>query len=301
MSAVESATSRILPSVPRAFQSLRALRALNVASVGFSLAAVTAAVFAHTFSKVSMFGQFAVWVGMPTLVLGLIWAMVLRIRKTMGTTKIRWGWVASIPLAMLNGGVACGLMLAGEASSLGQHALERFGLGLLLGTTLGALLWIPGLIATLLLFGFPIAWSEKLAAKGLAGEERGEIAIGAVATLVALLAVLLILRGHEVTIGASDAVAEWIGYRLMWLFAIVGAATGSAAAILAHRREARRQHFVKEVAEGAVPGFRVDDVPEGKVLVRVTSIGQGYRVANFEEELVELDAAGEAKKAMRAL
>src|SRR5687767_7839030 len=108
MSAV---TSRILP---RVFQSLRALRALNVASVGLALAAATAPVFAHVFSKASMFGQFGVWVGVPTLVLGVVWAMLLRLRATVGKTTIRWGWLASIPLAMVNGALACGLMFAGE-------------------------------------------------------------------------------------------------------------------------------------------------------------------------------------------
>jgi hypothetical protein len=290
-------TSRILP---RAFQSLRALRALNVAAVGLALAAATAPVFAHVFAKGAISGQFGIWVGIPTLILGVVWAMLLRLRATMGKTSIRWGWLASIPLAMLNGGIACGLMFVGEGGDIaGQDPLSKFGIGVLLGATFGALFWIPGLIATLLFFGFPIAWSQKLAQKGLAGEERGEFAIGGASTFVALLGILLLLGGGAPESGRS--LSEWIGYLFMWLCAIGGVASGAIAAVLAQRREARRKHFVKEVEAGAVEGFRVDEVPEGKVLVRVTTMGQGYRVANFEEELVELDAAGEAKKAMRAL
>src|SRR5687767_4356901 len=133
---MSAATSRILP---RAFQSLRALRALNVASVGLALAAATAPVFAHVFSKDTMFGEFGVWVGVPTLILGVLWAMILRIRSTIGKSSIRWGWLASIPLAMLNGALACGLMFAGQ----GGHAAGKFGLGLVLGATVGAIFWIP--------------------------------------------------------------------------------------------------------------------------------------------------------------
>ena len=57
---------------------------------------------------------------------------------------------------------------------------------------------------------------------------------------------------------------------------------------------------MREVEKGAVAGYRVDAAPEGKVLVRVKSMGEGYRVANFEEEIYTLDEAGEARRAMSA-
>ena len=50
-------------------------------------------------------------------------------------------------------------------------------------------------------------------------------------------------------------------------------------------------------------GFRVEEVPEGKVLVRVSTLGQGgaYRVADFEEEVFALDQEGAATKEKTAM
>ena len=47
-------------------------------------------------------------------------------------------------------------------------------------------------------------------------------------------------------------------------------------------------------------GFRVDATPEGKALVRVSSFGQGYRVADFSEEVFLLDESGEATESRLA-
>jgi len=262
--------------LPRAFQSLRALRSLNVASVGLALSAVTAVVVAHVFSRLANgdtsvlrslggFGGFGIYVGLPTLLIGVLWAGVLRLRATVLRTSLRWGWVASIPLAMLNAGIACGL-LALKAGDAG-NGVEQLVFGAIAGATLGAILWIPALVATLVCFGVPIAWSQSLATRGLAGEERGEMLIGAASALVALLGVLLLFGGRGGLL-PDEVMLEWFGYRLMWLCALGGAATGMAAAILAQQREARRKHFVKEVEAGQVAGLRVDATSEGKVLVR---------------------------------
>jgi len=282
----------------RAFQSLGALRNLNVIAVGLSLAAATAGVFAHFMGTGSQVHSIGIFVGLPTLIVGMMWAAVLRLRATMGQSKFRWGWAASVPFAGLNGALACGFMLAGDTHGYGS-VFETFMLGALLGATIGALFWIPGLIATLVCFGIPIAWSQKQAEKGLAGEERGEIVIGAASTLIALFGALLLL-GTKMPDEPKNALLETIGMVFMWLTSLGGALTGGTAALLALKRQERRKQFVKEVEAGQVAGYRVDAVPEGKVLVRVTSIGQGYRVANFEEALVTLDDEGEAKKTLRA-
>ena len=69
--------------------------------------------------------------------LGTVWAFLLRSRKTVGKSKLRWGWLASLPLAAANGGVAFGLLLASESYN-GDYA-GKFALGLLLGATIGAI------------------------------------------------------------------------------------------------------------------------------------------------------------------
>jgi hypothetical protein len=48
------------------------------------------------------------------------------------------------------------------------------------------------------------------------------------------------------------------------------------------------------VEAGGGQGLRVEPTPQGKVLVRVTSHGEGYRVADFHEEIYSLDQDGRA-------
>lgn len=281
--------------LPRAFQSLSTLHALNVASVGLALAAVTSAVFARLWGWSEQSGAMGVIVGLPTLIFGTLWAELLRGRATVGQSRLRWGWVASLPLAILNGAAACGLLMISDGLTDGRDPLTKFLLGAVLGSTVGAIFWVPGLILTLAFFGIPIAWSQRLAEKGLAGEERGELVVGVTTTILATLALLTTwLNGRMPTEGD---VGVYVGHALFWLYGLGGLATGASAAALALRREARRRRFVKEVEAGNVTGFRVDEAPEGKVLVRVTSMGEGYRVANFEEAVFALDEEGEAKRA----
>jgi hypothetical protein len=273
--------------LPASFQSRRALEILNVPAVGFALAAATAAV-AGVLAPHS--GAPAVASAAPTLLLGTLWALLLRWPKTVGKSSFRWGWVASLPLAALNSALAAGLLLACDHPT--PH-LDNFVFGAFLGTTVGAVIWIPALILTLLCFGVPIAWSQKLAKKGLAGQERGEWIVGLACTLMSIAAVAVTHMHAQ-----ADHWAErgGLGYLMTNVLAALGVLTGGSAAALAIAREARRRRFVADAEAGKIAGYRVDATDEGKVLVRVVSQGTGYRVADFEEEIFELDAEGEATK-----
>jgi hypothetical protein len=66
---------------------------------------------------------------------------------------------------------------------------------------------------------------------------------------------------------------------------VLGGTLGAAAAILAWAREDRRRAFVARAEAGREAGYRVEPTPEGKVLLRLTSQGEGYRVADFEERV----------------
>ncbi len=272
------------------FRSPKVLARLNIASVGASLAAATAAVFRVLLSAD---GPMIVFVtGFPTLLLGMLWARVLRSPTTLGSTSFRRGWLLSLPLAIANSSLAGGLlMLFGERS---PNHIERFFSGVLLGATFGVMFWLPGLLLTLAFFGLPIASAQGLAQKGLAGEERGERIVGAVSALVAALATLGSLVTPHSWRG-EDAVGAWSVRGL----AAVGAATGLLAAWHAWRREVDRRAFVREVEAGKVPQFRVDDSPEGKVLVRVVVQGQGYRVVDYVEEVAALDREGGVTRVAR--
>jgi hypothetical protein len=268
--------------IPAPFRSLRALRVLNVAAVGLALAAVVAAVFGPT-APVAPIAT-----GLPTLVFGTLWALLLRWPRTVKNTSFRVGWAASVPLAALNGGVACALMM------LTKHP-DSFKplVGLVLGATFGALIWLPALVFTLCFFGLPIASAQRLAARGLAGEERGERVVGLACAAMSTLAL------------AGASIEPWDHRHrflpLIYGLAILGLLTGGAAALLANAREARRRRFVARAEAGEVRGYRVDPTDEGKVLVRVVSQGEGYRVADFEQEVFDLGAEGEATRPRMAV
>jgi hypothetical protein len=285
-------------AVPKPFQSLAALRNLNVAAVGLALATITAAVFGMIVADSGQFGLSTFVTGLPTLLIGATWAAALRWRKTLGRSAVRWGWLLSVPLAMTNAGLAAGILL-GWDGGLGGVAM-----GFALGCTFGAVAWIPAMLATLVAFGVPIAWSQSLARKGLAGEERGEWIVGLSCVVLSLFGLVLALAGGHVSAGAEHALphvdallAPW-GRRLLIAMSGLGVATGGVATLLARRREAARRKFVAEAEEGQVPGYRVDASPEGKVLVRVTSHGEGYRVSDFREEVFALDDEGQATRAL---
>jgi len=269
--------------VPPAFQTLRALKVLNIGAVGFALASVVAPLLATFPSSTGFMGNFG---GVPTLLIGMFWAWLLRQPKLVGATSIRWGWVTSIPLAMLNAGLTAGLLMISDSQSSG---LERFLIGLLLGVTFGAILWIPALLATLLFFGVPIARAQHLAKKGLAGEERGEWIVGLVCLVISVVGLVISYEDLSRT-GALPSSALLIPR----IFGLLGIVTSMASTGLARARAARRRTFVAEAEAGKIKGYRVDMTDEGKVLVQIAAQGKGYRVADFEKEVFELDEEGEA-------
>ena len=284
--------------IPPAFAAPKVLRRLNIAAVGLALSAITAATFGaltHDFS--------GLLTGVPTLAMGLVWAWILRLPNTVGTSNVRWGWLASVPLAALNAGLVAGALVASDKS--GFNGAGFLG-GMVLGLTFGIFFWVPSLVATLVAFGLPIAWGQKLAKKGLAGEERGERLVGIVCMVLAVAAFALSFRqdkaysvpGDEV-MSAKESLVQ-AGHVFMRVVAVLGALVGAASTALATARESRRRAFVADAESGKVPGFRVDATPEGKALVRVSSVGEGYRVSDFTEEVVLLDEEGRATESRMA-
>lgn len=272
---------------------MRMLRGLNVAGVGLSLAALTSLVFCYMLQEFS-FGGPTLVTGLPTLLLGTFWAMLLRwrVEVSLGSRKIRAGWLLSIPLAAANGGLAAAILMANEGHGVSNIAEKVLG-GVFLGVTFGAMVWIPALAITLLLFGLPIARAQRLAKQGLSGEERGERTVGATNLVLSLLVFLGIAVAPAS--GKSDLTAV-AGFWTLVAMATGGLLTGAAAAALAQIRGRDRARFVAAVEGGQVQGFRVDPTPEGKVLLRVSSEGEGYRAAEFDEELYALDAEGNVRE-----
>ncbi|MBL8678928.1 MAG: hypothetical protein JNK05_07165 [Myxococcales bacterium] len=263
---------------------------MNIVGVGASLAAMTGAILAGVFKDGALI---PIVTAIPTLLAGMLWVRLLRWDKTVAGTSMRIGWILSLPIAVLNAAFACGLMLAaGDRSPfIVGDTFKTFVTGMLAGATFGAIIWIPALVATLVTFGLPLARAQQLAKKGLAGAERGEAVVGASSTVIGALALILSMVG---TFGQSAA--------NLWfprLLAVLGVALGMGALVSAREREAQRKKFVEAVERGEVEKFRVDTTDEGKVLVRVVSQGQGYRVADFEEEIAAIDHQGDVTRGVR--
>jgi hypothetical protein len=233
----------------------------------------------------------------PTLIAGTAWAALLRTRRTLQTFPIRVGWVASLPLAILNGSVI-GVLVRGTGSFQG-HGAWSFEVAVedcISAAAGGAVVSALALILTLLCFGVPIAWSQKLANKGLVGAEQGEAAVGLVSTLVATAALWVItqldVHGHGTRLGEPFARLYGVGvagYAFLWTLSGLGAVSGVLATVLSLGRQHRRKRFVTDVVAGKVAGYRIKESNEGKVLMRVASMGEGYRKTDFEEELYALD------------
>lgn len=267
---------------PTPFRARRFLERLADLAIGFSLAAITAAVFASIFGANE--GAIGLITGGPTLLFGTLWALLLRWRRTVFNGRVRVGWLASIPLAMMNGAVAAGLMLS--MLDHGSKPLLNFLMGMLAGATIGVMFWGPSLLATLLFFGLPIAWGQRLAQQGLAGQERGEEFVGLTSALIAAAALALSVRA-----GLRDT-SVWFTQAL----AAIGATLGALTMLTAWVRDRQRRAFVAKVEAGEVPRFRIEPSAEGKVLVRIVSQGEGYRVADFAEEIARIDETGEVTR-----
>jgi hypothetical protein len=276
--------------LPGAFFSPRALRRKNLVAVAATLAAFTGVVAtlfdsSHADDYAAALGHTpftsATICSASTLVYGLLWAASLRSRFG----NFPMGWFVAIPLAALNAGTSLGLILIGNEY---ERGLATFFGGLMLGATFGAMVWLPALALTLLVFGIPLALVQRAAGQGLGKEERGERVVAVVAMGVAFLALLGV---PSLAHGRFEA---W------WLFglALVGLGAGASAAIDATRREKSRRAFVESVERGDAPGYRIDTSPhQAPQLVRVVGSGEGhYRTPTLAEPLAELDESGEVRR-----
>jgi hypothetical protein len=268
--------------IPVVFRTPRSLAALNVTGVGMAIAAMTTAAFALGDANKP---EWSFIVGVPSLLVGAVWAAMLRRREVTTGMNIPVGWVLSVPLAALNAAFACGLMLTIDAPRI----LSFVG-GMFLGATFGVVLWVPGLLLVLLLFGLPLARARKLARQGLAGEERGEGLVGVVCALLSIAAVVLWHLGVHTQINAFTV--------LFYAFAWFGLLSGVAAFWKARKREALRRRFIARVEADEVPGLRIETQSDHKMLVRVETHIETYRLPPVEEE--EIFVLGLDGTAMRS-
>lgn len=285
-----------MEGIPVVFATPRSLRVLNVLAVAASLAACTSAVFMRLFDPLSW--AWVVVAGVPTFAVGALWATLLRWRKET-RAGLRWGWLLSVPLAMLNAALSGGLYWMSVPFSPEEGVQTgSFATGAVLGATIGALFWLPSLIAVLVTFGAPIARAQSLAQKGLAGEERGEVLVGGVSIVLSTVALLLV-RAQALAPTHDYEPLGWsrlapLSIPLFYALFATAVTCGLGSTAIATLRERRRRRFVARVERCEEPGYRVEPTALGKVLVRVAPVTT-YRVADRAEELFELDDEGRAK------
>ncbi len=266
---------------PTFFRSQRALGALNVFGVGLSLASLAGWLQGAMAMSATDTGPSAVplFVG-TTLFTGTLTAALLRIRSS-DPSKIRIGWWLSPVGAWLN--AVLGTFGAFLLFDKGTQTLPTLS-DLAIVTFYGAIVWVPAWLMSLVLFGLPIAWAQRQARLGLAGEERGERIIG---TTVAVLSLVSLLGVLFITPRQLPAVI---------VVAVLGTVLGALTAAMAWQREQRRKAFVAEAEEGRAPGYRVEATDQGKVLIRVTrpEPEAGYRTPDsIDEEFYALDEQGQ--------
>lgn len=274
-----------LPAVPVVFHAPRSIRRLNVAAVATSIAACTSAL---AMAVTARGWQWALIAGVPTFFVAWVWALCLRWQRETSNGR-RWGWFLSAPLAAMNAGLACGAMFLHDTPS----SPSGFFGGVVLGATFGFIVWLPAMCMVLVLFGIPIAHAQRLAQRGLAGEERGERTVGIISAILGAGALALAWNVPIRSIWPESAAAVLGGGVVFNALAITSILCGSLAAVRSTARERRRRRFIARVEALEEPGYRVEPTPAGKVLVRVAPITT-YRVSDRAEELFELDDAGRA-------
>jgi hypothetical protein len=261
---------------PALFRTRRAIEWLSILAVGATLGAGTGSFFRGLFGSQHLAA--ALGTALPTFLFGCWWARLLRDPRTVGKTRIRRGWLLSIPLAAANASLSAGLVLA----LLGPHFDPIAALtGLFVGATFGAMFWIPALLITLTVFGVPIAWGQRLARAGLAGQERGDGIVGAVCAVVAT----------SVTMAQTQWSSNQEASLALAALAALGGLAGVGVVAAAWWRDRLRRAFVADVEAGRSPGYRIEHTAAGKVLLRVVAQGEGYRVADFAEAVATLESA----------
>ena len=262
--------------MPRLFRAVRWLDRLTALAVGLSLAAATCAAFGVSEPR----DVSCLLVGASTLFFGTLWAHLLRASRPAGDSSDLPRWLLSLPLAVANAALSAGLVFGASPRDGG---FGSFLLGMFAGVTAGAGVWGPALLLTLLGYGPPIAWARRSARRGLAGLERGTVAVGAVSVLVALAAVVVSQATrppHRTPHLAFPWAAE--------AFAVAAAACGGLVVAVSLARAQRRRAFVAEVEAGRVEGFRIETTDEVRALVRYAP-GENYRVADVTEDIAALE------------
>jgi hypothetical protein len=277
------------PILPTPFRPLPAFRVLNTLAVASAMMAPTGLMLEYLFASPVSQPPTSGRAVLSSVVVGLLWARLLRSQRRVTRWNIQIGWAMSPVFAVLNGALIGPVLFARAPVHTFAEKLVLTLRGCLAGAIFSPVVSLPALLVALVCSGYPIARAERLSARGLAGEEQGERAVGLIAAGLGVLSTLS-LRGLFHLPADLRLLLEG--------FSLLAFLTGTCAALLSTVRAGRRRAFVAHAEAGRVPGYRVETAPEGKVLVRVETSGDVYRGSEHFEAVVELDHNGETKRSL---
>ena len=212
---------------------------------------------------------------------GAMWARTMR-------TRIRRGWLLSIPSSVIPVAILSGFVLL--RAHLDDWATWSFHQSVLV------------LLAMWIFIGLPMLVALWLSKRGPLAEEKGEAllaCVGVILSLAGLWTPLALLHGCCGVLpwfGVRSYMLqdEWTLARVIALLAILVAeallALLLAATVLARslaRASAHRQ-FLQQVEGGLAPGYRIDVRNRQRVLVRMVTLGDGYRASEHPEDIAQL-------------
>ncbi len=233
--------------------------------------------------------------------------------------------VGAAVFGMLNGGFAGAAMLLGDAN-LGDAHPERLNDvvltilgGFALGTTFGAMIWIPAATIAFLTYGLPLWWaSSKMPSKRADAVDASLRVAHGIMVVPALFAFFIALAALGNGLGAAPsgaAHAPGLAHVLVTLLVTLGAILVPAfAGAAAHRRLTVRRALLAR-ALGGDPSVRLVPISESEfrdpdaatvgpgtvpthVLVRISSNEANYRISaeTHEELAIYCDATGSGER-----
>lgn len=259
-----------------AFRSNRHLARVNAIGASLALAAATSSVL-------GFFDARRNWVVFSGLISGLTtlpvaYWYVRRMQRDGSVPVLR-----SIGAAASNAGLALVLVSLSRGRDI-DLGLITFMLGAVAGVTV----WGPALLLTRLILGVPLAYAHRRAQVGLAAAESAQ-------RLVALVVVGLALAALSLTpsLWGLPRRAE-LDNALLFMQVSAGLALLLGAVVVGWTTwaEHHRSAMVARAAAGTLEGYRLHEGGQARVLIQVSTFGEGYREGTVEEPVCELDAEG---------
>jgi hypothetical protein len=275
-----------IAEVPWFLQSTSLSRALTTVAVGCSLAGPE---FLAALNDSARYDSTMFVGGLSAAVLGMAGAAVLREESgPAGAFWRRWLWL--LPLVLLHAtAVSLASIVAGRSPAWNDVSGAA-------QTAVAPRAWLPPLLYALLFYAIPMVWSRRLAKGGLSGAERGDQIVGAAAIATSLVPFVVpsLIRGactmvgFEGWVGCAVKLQPTSGIAFVRSLAVVGLLAGAAAVVVARVRASKRRAFMERAEAGQVPGYRVEERAQGKVLLRTVEKEETYR-AGPEEICVAFD------------